>query len=304
MLYYWYMKRIISLCLVLLIGAGLFSCVSSAAPNTGQTGSSVWRISKDGGTLYLGGSVHILRDTDYPLPNQFDMAFSQSAVLVLETDIEQLADEYVVEYLMYQVFLPDGQTLRSVLDSDTYKLLEAAFNEYGYGFLLDGMTNYKPSMVINVLTMLQVQKFGFVQEGVDMYYLEKAKNEKKSVDYLESIESQIDLLVTMGDGYENEYVLYSLQDMASTESDLAILLDEWKNGRSSTLETSLIEMKEEWPDMYKAMITDRNSAWMPQIEKFLASGKVYFVIVGLAHLHGPDGLLRQLEDSGCVVENL
>jgi len=296
------MKRIISFCLVLLVGAGFFSCASSPVAGTGQAGSSVWRVSKDGNTLYLAGSVHILRETDYPLPSEFDEAFSRSRVLVLETDIEQIANEDVTQYMMSQISLPDGQTLRSVLEPEVYTLLNNAFFEYGLE--LDGTTNIKPSFFMNLLTLMQVQKYGFVQDGVDTHYLQKAKSERKAVGYLESIESQIDLIFTMGDGYENEFVLYSLQDMANTETELDALVAEWKNGGSSRTEATLMVMRDTWPDMYKAMITDRNSAWMPQIEEFLASGTVYFVIVGLAHIHGPDGLLRQLEDLGCIIERL
>jgi len=293
------MKRIISLCVIILIAAGLFSCASSPSSQS-QPNSSVWKISKNGNTLFLGGSVHVLRETDYPLPDEFDRAFSQSSTLVLETNIEQLSDDSVAQYMMTKMLLPGHQTLRSVMDSDTYESLAAAFREYG--LFLDGNSNIKPSMVINILTLLQIQKFGFVQQGVDMYYLEKANDEKKPVAYLETIETQIDLIVTMGDGYENDFVQYSLHDLESTESELAALLEEWKNGGSSVTEASLLEMREDWPQIYKTMITDRNAAWMPQIEKHLASGTVYFVIVGLAHLYGPHGLLRQLKDAGCTVE--
>ena len=248
----------------------------------------------------MGGSVHILRDDDYPLPNQFDRAFSQSSMLVIETDVERLADAGVAQYLTENMFLPGNKTLRSILYSETYEMLAAAFREYGQR--LDGYIRFKPSMVVNVLTLLQMQKLGFVQEGVDFYYLKKARNEEKPVGYLESIETQIDLIVTMGDGYENDYVLYSLYDMESTENELLSLLDEWKNGGSSTTEETLLEMRDEWPQIYKTVITDRNSAWMPQIERYLASGNVSFVIVGLAHLHGPDGLLQQLKNAGYKVE--
>jgi len=292
------MKRIISFCVIVLIGTGFFSCASS--PSLGQNSSSVWKISRNGNTMFLGGSVHILRESDYPLPNEFDRAFSQSASLVLETDVEQLANESVLQYLMSRMYLPANQTLRSILDSSAYEQLYAAFSEYG--LLLDGVSNFKPSMVINILTLLQIQKLGFVQEGVDFYYLEKAKNEKKPVGYLESIETQIDLMVTMGDGYENDFVRYSLYDMANTESELSLLLDEWKNGGSSKTEEALLEMRDEWPQIYRTVVTDRNGAWMPQLEQYLASGKISFVIVGLAHIHGPDGLLRQLENAGCTVE--
>jgi uncharacterized protein YbaP (TraB family) len=61
-------------------------------------------------------------------------------------------------------------------------------------------------------------------------------------------------------------------------------------------------MKEEWPEMYKSMVFDRNAAWMPQIEEYLSTGAVPFIVVGAAHLHGPDGLLIQLKNLGYTVE--
>jgi uncharacterized protein YbaP (TraB family) len=81
-------------------------------------------------------------------------------------------------------------------------------------------------------------------------------------------------------------------------------LTDWKKGAASSTEAAIAEMRETWPDIYNTLLTDRNAGWMPQIEEFLASGEVHFVIAGLAHLHGPDGLLRQLKNSGCRVQRL
>ncbi|MDR0321780.1 MAG: TraB/GumN family protein [Treponema sp.] len=292
------MKRFISLLTVLLLSVGLFFC--TALPASVQSGSSVWKISRDGNTLFLGGSIHILRNEDFPLPKEFDRAFSQSALLVLEADTEQTAE--IVQYLMSQMYLPNGQTLRSILDLETYNLLRAAFAEYRVP--IEAVHNFKPSLVVTMLQMLQFQKLGFVQQGVDAYYLDKAHTENKPVAFLETVEMQINLFVSMGEGYENDYVRSSLNELSNTENDLEIKLTEWKTGKISSIEASLTEMREYWPAIYKAMVTDRNAAWMPQIEEYLTEGQVAFVIVGLAHLHGPDGLLIQLENSGCIVEKL
>ena len=294
------MKRIFSLLAVAAICAGLLSCASSPARN--QPGSSVWEISKDGNALFLGGSVHILRETDYPLPKEFDRAFSRSAALVLETDVEQMADESINAYLMTKVTLPDDQTLQTILDADAYEALEAKLGEYGIPISL--IAEFKPSVAILMLSMLQIEEYGFVQEGIDAHYLQKAKDKGKPVYYLETVQAQIDMIATMGDGYESDYVRYSLQDMEDTETGFEELLAEWKTGGSSNMEASLAEMKEQWPTLYSTMVSDRNAAWMPQITKYLNSGTVFFVIVGVGHLHGPDGLLRQLEDSGYAVEQV
>jgi uncharacterized protein YbaP (TraB family) len=292
------MKKIIACCVVILIIVGFCSCVSSPASN--QSGSSVWKISKDGNSLFLGGSIHVLRSDDFPLPKEFDRAFSQSSMLVLEADIEQMADEGIAQYLATRMILPGGKTLASILDFDTYEMLKVKCEEYG--FPVDSVSQLKPSVIMTMLTMLEIQKFGFVQQGVDAYYLEKAKKVKKPRGFLETIETQIDMIVTMGDGYENDYVKYSLYDMDSTENELADIVSEWKKGDTTSTERAILEMKSQWPVLYKTMLADRNAAWLPRINEYLASGSPVLVIVGLAHLHGPDGLLKQLAVSGCTVE--
>jgi uncharacterized protein YbaP (TraB family) len=294
------MKRIISFFAILLVLAGLSSCATS--PSSATSGSPVWKISGNGNTLFLGGSVHILRSDDFPLPKAFDRAFSKSSLLVLEADIAQMSDVNVVKYLASKMYLPEGQTLKTILDPDIYDMLKLECAKYGLP--IDVFSQFKPSMVLNILNVLQVQKFGFEEEGVDSFFQNRAKKAKKPVYFLETVEFQIDMLVSMGEGYENDFVRYSLEDLASTDDSLAELVTEWKTGGSEITEASLIEMKEEWPELYKSMVEDRNNAWIPQIKEYLASGKIAFIVVGAAHLYGPDGLLIQLENSGYIVEQL
>jgi uncharacterized protein YbaP (TraB family) len=169
---------------------------------------------------------------------------------------------------------------------------------------MENVSGMKPSMIITLLTMLDIEKSGFEQDGVDNYYLQKAKETGKPLGFLESVETQIDMLVTMGEGYENDFVKYSLYDMENTESDLVPIVSGWRVGDALSTEQSITEMRDQWPALYQSLMLDRNEAWLPQIEEYLSSGKAPFIIVGLAHLHGPDGLLRRLADSGCLVKKL
>jgi len=54
--------------------------------------SSVWKITSGENTVYLGGTVHLLRPSDYPLPEEYEQAYQESAVLVFETDISSMND--------------------------------------------------------------------------------------------------------------------------------------------------------------------------------------------------------------------
>jgi len=292
------MKRFISRFWIILALAALLSCASS--PPSSQVGSSVWKVSKDGNFLFLGGSVHILRSNDFPPPQEFDRAFARSSMLVLEADIEQLADTRIAQYLMTQMMLPDGKTLELVLDTPTYELLKAKCAEFGIP--MENIAGLKPSMVVNILSIMEMQNFGFVQMGIDSHYLAKAKQAEKPLGFLETVEAQIDMMVGMGDGYENDFVRYSLHDIENTEKELTSIVAEWRKGEAGLTELTIAEMRETWPVLYQDLLAGRNAAWLPQIEAYLASGQNAFIVVGLAHLHGPDGLLRMLELSGCTVE--
>jgi len=263
--------------------------------------SSVWKITKEGNTLFLGGSIHVLREKDFPLPEQFDIAFNKSEILALETDTQQLSDPQIQQYLLSQIFLPDLQRLQDILEEETYEQLSLACAEYGIS--IEEFARMKPSMVLNILNLFRIQEYGFVEQGIDDYYYSNARKINKPVEFLESVQSQIDMLVSMGEGYENEYVQFYLQDLESQETELETLLSEWKNGTSELSNNKrLFEMKYEWPEIYKSLINDRHDKWILQIENFLSSGKIYFVITGLLHMHGPDGILQHLKNIGCMIE--
>ena len=281
--------------------AGFSSCASTGAAKA-ETGSSVWKISKNGQTLFLGGSVHILREQDFPLPPEFDRAFEESAALILEADISQAENEETAAVIAALMLLPEGQSLESLLSADVYGQLAEKCAEFGIA--LEALVRFKPALVINLLTVLEIQQFGFVQQGVDMYYLAKAQEAGKELGFFETLEEQILMLAGMGDGYEDDFVRYSLGEFGESESEITALVSDWRQGIPAAAEASLTSMKDQWPVIYQELVLRRNAAWLPRIEAYLASEPVELVIVGLMHLHGDDGLLRQLMNSGCTVEQV
>ena len=295
------MKRIFSFCIsVFAFALFFYNAPFPVMAESQQGGSSVWKISRNGNSIIIGGSVHILREEDYPLPKEFETAFEQSEALVLEADVEQMENENVKQFLLSKMFMNNGQTLESLLDSDTYEMLSATAGDFGIP--IENLSNMKPSMLMMMLASLQMQALGFSQEGIDSHFLKKADSENKPFYFFETVEQQINMLVSMGEGYENEYVRYSLLDMENTEEYLTDIINDWKTGESATTEKLLKEMQEQWPLIYKTLIIDRNNEWIPQIEGLLDKGTTYYIIVGLAHIHGPDGLMRALKEHGCTIE--
>jgi uncharacterized protein YbaP (TraB family) len=272
------------------------------AAASAEAQSPVWKVSGRGTWLYLGGSVHILREEDYPLPEAFEAAFAGSSILVLETDVDRMQEGGTALVLLEGMFLPEPETLQSVLRKDLYKRLKTLCGELSLP--IESLAKLKPGMVVNILTILSIEQSGFIQQGVDTYFLNRAREEGRERRFLEPLEFQIDLLVNMGAGYEDEYNRYALEDFKGSARDLSAIVDEWRRGGGGRVESNLADMAARFPSVYEAMILRRNDAWLPQIEGFLADDAVELVIAGLAHFYGPDGLLTRLERLGYRVEQL
>ncbi|TCI85459.1 TraB/GumN family protein [Tenacibaculum sp. M341] len=262
--------------------------------------TSIWKVSKDGKELYLGGSVHILRPSDYPLPSEFDAAFKNAKKVVFETDISKLEDPQVAQSLMMKSIIKGDKTLKDLISDDVYKLLEAEASKVSLP--LANMGKFKPSMIVLTLTMLKMQKSGMSSQGVDKYFFSKSKENEKELSYLESVDKQLEVLTSMGEGDEDNFVKYSLKDFKNMQKHLSDLISTWRDGTSKTMKKQLKDMKTEFPSIYESLLVERNNNWLPKIEGFLSDKKVEFVIVGALHLHGEDGLLSKLKNKGYNVE--
>ena len=265
----------------------------------GFSQTSVWRISKGDKKIYLGGSVHLLRQSDFPLPREFDVAFSDAEVLVLEADVK---DPKVITKVLTESMLPAGQTLKSVLTEAQYQALKDMADEFGVSMTM--IEKMKPGMAIMTLTTTATQKINASMQGVDMYYYDKVKARNKTVDFLEGIDFQLDLICNTPFDLD-EFIKYSTEDMKqmNIESEFDKLISDWRTGKA-TAEKDLKEMKQKYPSIYKAMFSDRNYKWLPKIEKFFEDDKTEFVLVGAAHLWGEDGLINLLKKKGYKVGQL
>jgi uncharacterized protein YbaP (TraB family) len=65
-------------------------------------------------------------------------------------------------------------------------------------------------------------------------------------------------------------------------------------------------MAKETPESYRLMIVNRNNDWLPQIAQKLDGAKSgnTLIVVGAAHLIGPDGLVEKLKAKGYKVERI
>ncbi len=283
-------KILLSIILVLLF------CTQSLAE------SSVWKIQKGESVMYLGGTCHLLRQSDFPLPAEFDKAYRESDIVVFETDLGEFNNPSAQAKLMSKAMYNDGSTVDKHLSSQTYKLLS------GYceanGIPLGALKQFKPSMIVVMMEAVELAKLNVTQEGVDTFFYKLAKRDKKIVEGLETVDEQISYLAGMGEGNEDAFVRYTIEDFKSIERQYESLVGAWKKGDTRRIYDLMVGDLKEMPKLYKELLTDRNKNWLPLIEAYQKTPQKRFILVGVGHLVGPDGILEALRRKGYKVEKL
>jgi uncharacterized protein YbaP (TraB family) len=83
------------------------------------------------------------------------------------------------------------------------------------------------------------------------------------------------------------------------------LLGAWKTGNTAKLDKLLLRhMRQETPTLYQHLVVDRNRAWLETLDTLMETPEVEFVLTGVGHMPGRDGLLAQMRARGFSVEQL
>ncbi len=272
-------------------------------PNNVVASGPVWKVSKNGQHIFVGGTIHLLGKDDYPLPEVFDKAYRQSQILVFEIDPDAAKSPEVQQQFARYAQYKDGRTLKTVLDNETYQALQGFLASKGMG--ISAFESIKPGMLSVILTVLELKRMGIAGIGVDEFYSQRAVNDTKPRRFLESIDDQLEALLAGEDGNESQRVQQMLTELQRLSIVMQQTKQAWRRGDNVALaEVALNPWMTEFPEVYKALLVDRNQRWVPQIEEMLQTAEVEYILVGALHLAGPDGLLSILSGQGYMIEKL
>jgi uncharacterized protein YbaP (TraB family) len=262
--------------------------------------TSLWEVRKDGSVTYLGGTCHMLRRADYPLPAEFENAFRDAETVVFEADPGQMASPEMQQALAARGIYSDGTTLGQVLRPETMRMLADYCRRAG--LQLEALERLKPPLLALTLLGVELQRHGVDQGGVDLYFHGKALADRKRIAALETMEEQIDFVLGMGKGNEDSFIRYALEDLENVDEIFDRLVAAWRKGNENTLaELIQDETRREFPEIFRALFIERNAAWLPVLEKYIATEEKELVLVGVGHLVGEDGLVEALRRKGYEV---
>src|SRR4051794_10273287 len=284
-------------------GGRLLLCVALVAGHAAPAAARdfLWKVSGTVGSAYLVGSVHLLTKDFYPLSPALEEAFKGSDLLVEEADLGEMLAPAVQSKMLARGMLPPNTSLDSVVSPATFALVASRAKELGLP--LEPLKRFKPWSLALLLSSLEWQKAGFDGElGLDRHFYDQARAQQKRIQGLETPEYQISRLDGLAMDQQERLLGETLKDLDHELANLTTLVQAWKNGDTAAVERAVLRGGKGEPVLYGRLLVERNRNWMPEIEKLLSRPRPAFVVVGAAHLVGPDGLIAQLAAKGYRVE--
>ena len=286
--------------IALLVAAVAAASASAQTPPTPRK-SFLWKVHSGPKLVYLAGSVHALSPDVYPLSPAFEQAFLASDTLVEEIDLNEVDLLSIAPTILAKGMFVDGRRFDGVVSKETAALVATRLKDAGLP--AEMFQAMKPWMVMLTIAALETQKAGLDPTlGLDKHFFDRAKAAGKSIIGLETTASQIDRLDQMSPELQEQMLRSSLSEAETGRTMLKTIVSAWQRGDSATLEKTLLADFTQYPAAYRSLIVERNLNWVPQIDACLAKPKPCLVVVGAAHLVGPDGLLTLMQQKGYKIE--
>lgn len=245
--------------------------------------------------MFLAGSFHLLRASDYPLPAAYEQAWKESSQVVFEIAPGEMEKPEVRRKIGGMSLLPSGK-LSDRVSAETWKTLSSWAGETGTQETM--LQRFQPWMAGLTVSITAFDRMGYKSEfGMEKHFTSRLQAEGKTGIGLESAVGQITLFTTLSAGQQEDMLKQALEEVKNPD----ILLKTsaaWHAGDAEALHTSLHESFADFRYLEKMMLSDRNAAWIPALEKCLQGDQPTLVMVGAGHLCGPGSVVDLLEKKG------
>jgi uncharacterized protein YbaP (TraB family) len=293
-------QRVKGFHLLLLVPVLLPPLLAQQPSTNGQRHQPMWKVAGERATVYLLGSVHLLKKEHYPLAAPIEAAFEKAKVAVFEIDFEEAENPTTRTNLLAKAKLGTGETLRDLLSKRSYERLTNYLESIELP--LQTVENLKVGVIAMSIGYLEAQRLGFEEKlGVDRHLQERARKDGKKILALDTPETQMDVITGLSK-QDGETLLNDTIDLLGMmDRKLEQAISAWKTGDIATAAVYLNDWVTKHPELYQRFAVERNRRWIPKIEKLVHGNQDAIVVVGALHFAGKQNLLEMLEQKGVKV---
>lgn len=264
---------------------------------------SMWQLNGDTNRIYLLGSVHLLREQDYPIPSTIYTAYQDADILIMELDMDDL-DPVATQSLVNDLgLIKDGGTLEDVMGADLYGQAEKIAAEINIPLAM--LAASEPWLAAITIEQLMLTRVGFDPNyGIEMHLMSRASSDNKEIVGLEEIAQQLGFLDSLSMDAQRSLLMQSLSEATEIEPMMDGLINAWRHGDTGFLELRMLADMQKFPELYDALVVTRNRNWTKQIEELLDDTQNYLIVVGALHLVGEDSVPSMLRTRGSDVTQM
>ena len=284
-----------------LSGALLVACGVWAGQQPGKQPEKcfMWSVEHGSTTVYLLGSIHVLKEDAYPLPQAIDRAFGDSEVVVFEVDLDDMSAAAIK--MLAAGTLEGDETLEEVVGPTMW--LQVSEHLESAGLQPAAFQRMKPWMAAVSLAAFELARAGYTPgAGLDTRLNARAKAAGKERLALETVDFQVGIFTDLDPVQSVDFLRYTLRDLDAVIPLLDELAASWRNGDVEPVEELLLDGFEDSPQLFAKLVTKRNRSWLGQVEELIAGDRNALVVVGALHLVGDGGLVALLRERGYTVE--
>lgn len=278
----------------------------------------IWEVKSDTATVYLVGSIHVARESTYPLQQVLLDAFADSDALAVEANIvDGMKDEELMAEMALMMMYTDGKTARDYLSDETEKLLDEYIAKNGIGGMgkdsetAEYLYMFKPWVLQSLIENDLAIASGLISDlGIDMYFINEANKRNMEIIEVESLMFQYNMFESFSPELQEYLLKSSLEtDREEYKTNLLETLEAWEKGDVAKLEELFFMQEEDLTaeeiklvEQYsKALIVDRNIGMADKVEELLKGDKNVFYVVGSGHYVGDVGIIQLLTNRGYTV---
>lgn len=274
----------------------------AAAETTVKVKPALWAVKDADTTVYLFGTVHVLKPGLSWFDGAVQKAFDKSDELVLELVLPDDQAE-VAKATLPMAMDQSGKPLPQKLDPETLAAYQATLT--GLGLPANAFDAFEPWFAGVTLSVLPLTKHGYdPNQGVEKQLTAKAKAGAKPISGFETLTEQLGFFDTLPEVEQVSFLKSVVKDIEKLGPQLDKMVLLWGKGDPDGLAVTMNESMEATPELAKTLLFDRNARWADQIKTRMDKPGTVFVAVGAGHLAGEKSVQDYLAERGLKAQRI
>lgn len=257
-----------------------------------QAAPALWVVKDADTTIYLFGTIHVLKPGIKWFDKGVKKAFDSSNQVVLEMVLPDAATMQAI--VKQKGYAHDDIALTARLTGEKRVAFDKAMANLGLP--ATAFDKLEPWFAAVNLELLPLQKLGYdVSNGPEQLITKAAADGGKPVAGLETAEQQLGFFDGLSMPAQLAFLSATVDETPTIGTQIETMVDQWAKGDSAALAKILNDDVADSPELEKVLLIDRNKHWADWIDARMKQPGVVFMAVGAGHLAGNNSVLVQLE---------